>query len=1427
MSDKRYVFISYARSDKAMVERLTTDLEAMGIAVWLDQHGLKPGTRNWEEALRTAIRAAYAVVLVASPESRRSNYVQDELSIAQMYNRPVFPAWGGGEEWIDSIPMGMGKMQYVNLRGDRYADGLTELVMALKGMQDTTTATPAAPPAEFEPRNPYKGLRAFREADYHDFFGRENVVNGLLEKLTALLAPAKAGTAPPARILSLVGPSGSGKSSIVLAGVLPKLRADALKGSRDWMYLPPMVPGAHPLRSLAITLAHALPERSHRAIDEDLNDPGGMGLFLLAAQIARASDRRVLLVIDQFEELFTQTIREDERRQFIHLLVNAVSEPGGSLIALLTLRADFYDRPMAAYPALATLLQDHQPILPLTLEDLRTVIVGPAALPDVQLSFDEGLIGDLLFEARDQAGGLPLLQFTLDQLFEKRQGNRLTREAYTALGGLRGALSRHAEATYAALPSDEHRTLARALFLRLVEPGAADQETTRRRAPMHELQAADPARSDLLAAAAKAFVDARLLTSDKHTLEVSHEALIREWGRLGDWLRSAREDVRLQRELSNDAAEWQRRGSPEDRLYRGVVLRDAFDWTKRNVPSADEITFLQAGVAAEQATLQAEERRKASLVEAAERAARETRRAVNARRIAIVAGIATIILGALAALLLQLQRTEAGIFASTAVAAQTAAAAAAMNANDAEAGASTAIAVAATQQTVADINQRQADASLAIAESRRLAAAAVQLLPAQSFYSNSINAALLSIRALNSGYSIEADAALTRAMDQINATLRLRGHINAVTDVRYSPDGMLIASSSLDGAVIFWDAETGAQQRVLHGHTGGVNKLAFSPDGTLLATVGDDMSVRVWRVSDGAQMQTFVGHTDRVIAVTFTPDGEQVVSGGQDTRAMLWDIGQARRVRVYEGVHETGIQAVAISPDGRWLITVERDARIARWSLATGEIDRSSIGFSAWFNVEYTSDPAFLMGVDSSGAFLLDATTLEITTQLIYGFGWDAAIDNDNLRFAFAEGQNISLLGTSNDFSYYLREFSGHGDLVRALDISPDRQWLVSGSNDYSVIVWALPPLETASDDFDLPTWNYYGILERSVLYAPQGPRYVRPIIDRGVFIFGNETPTWLQTDTMPYIGRMAFNADGSVIAGTIALIESSDYRIDGVNPYWLSAQVWDASNGAVLQTLKYRPSGLSIAELENATQPTGINNVAFSPDGVYLVTAHTDGTAGVWDWRSGELLRLLEGHTDDVKSAVYSPDGARILTASIDGTAVVWDAVTGEQTGVLRGHLYGLNGAAYSPDGRWIATVSQDTTAIIWDSETFEMARVLEGHTYWLNGVVFSPDSTRVMTWSFDHTIRIWDVATGQTVRIYVGHSSVVESASFSPDGLTVMSLDSYALRFWNAHISDAVATACERLTLIGDLTAQERQTYGIREATPTCPQFGTENQP
>jgi len=456
-----------------------------------------------------------------------------------------------------------------------------------------------------EPRNPYKGLRPFTQDDAGDFFGREQMVEKLVELVKPLVTEQPATASK--RLLTIIGPSGSGKSSLIMAGLLPQLQRGALPGSETWLYLKPMKPGKHPLfEELVLTLAAQLPDRGFASIRQDLQDDAPRGLHQMVTHLldlhrSNQPGTKVVLLVDQFEEFFTQTESEEERQGFIELLLTACSEPRGSLLALLTLRADFYDRPMR-YPDLFHLIDTHHlSLLSIEVNNLRRVIEQPAALPDVQLTFEGDLVNQLLSEMQGQVGALPLLQFTLDQLFQRRNGRQLSLSAYHEMGGVRGALSKHTEDTYAAL-TEQHRKLARVLFLRLIDPGMAEQDTTRRRAALSEFALPDPTQTRLMRETMNAFIASRLLTVNEiagtTTIEVSHEALIREWPRLSGWLREARDDIPLQQAISEDAAEWGRHGKPGDRLYRGSQLKEAQAWARRNTPSGNEVAFLRAGTVA-------------------------------------------------------------------------------------------------------------------------------------------------------------------------------------------------------------------------------------------------------------------------------------------------------------------------------------------------------------------------------------------------------------------------------------------------------------------------------------------------------------------------------------------------------------------------------------------------------------------------------------------------------------------------------------------------------------------------------------------------------------------------------------------------------------------------------------------------------------
>jgi DNA-binding SARP family transcriptional activator/ABC-type glycerol-3-phosphate transport system substrate-binding protein len=424
----------------------------------------------------------------------------------------------------------------------------------------------SAPVSGGGPRNPYKGLRAFGEQDQADFYGREVLVDRLVARLAEV--------ARNGRLLAVVGPSGSGKSSAVRAGLIPMIRAGTLPGSERWQ-VEVMYPGVDPFRELAAALDDAAGN----------TDPGRrerleVGDLAVEVDAALGEDRTLLLlVIDQFEELFALVADEARRTAFLALLSDALMASDGHLLLVVTLRADAFDQPLRS-PAFGELVRTGTEIVtPLSTDELERAIVRPAQSVGVEL--EAGLTTEVIADVARQPGELPLLQYALTELFERGDGRQLTRAGYAAIGGVLGALGRRADETLAGLELDQRET-ARQVFLRLVVPDEHDRPSSRRatRSDLHAL-VDDPAQVDQVL---DAFGRARLLAFDRDpdtaeaTVEVAHEALISHWPRLAAWVEQARDDIRMRRRLTDAALEWERSGRDADYLLSGNRLDGLASW---------------------------------------------------------------------------------------------------------------------------------------------------------------------------------------------------------------------------------------------------------------------------------------------------------------------------------------------------------------------------------------------------------------------------------------------------------------------------------------------------------------------------------------------------------------------------------------------------------------------------------------------------------------------------------------------------------------------------------------------------------------------------------------------------------------------------------------------------------------------------------
>ncbi|HKX75084.1 MAG TPA: extracellular solute-binding protein, partial [Acidimicrobiia bacterium] len=491
---------------------------------------------------------------------------------------------------------------------------------------------PRPAPALGSTDNPYKGLRAFSTADADDFFGRQRLVGRIVSRLSE---PGLKG-----RFIALVGPSGSGKSSVVRAGVLPALAAGALPQSDRW-FTTTMTPGPHPFEELEAALLSVAIEPQLSLLEVLMG--GTAGIRRAIGQILPDDGSPLLLVVDQFEELFTQ-VEEGEAEAFFGGLAEAVTDPRSRLRVITTLRADFYDRPLS-HRALGELMREGtEVIIPMSPEELEQAIVGPAL--SRQVSIAPALVGQLIADVVDRPAALPLLQYTLTELFERRQGGRIEADLYTQVGGVTGALAQRADSIYGSLSPSARRT-ARQTFLRLVTitEGAED---TRRRVLRRELEEVATSLQDLNTVLDN-FGRHRFLSFDRDpvsrgpTVEISHEALLGEWGRLRRWIDQSRDDLRSQRQLAEALTEWEANARSDAYLVRGGRLDRLAAWSQESqvTLSRSEHEFLEASVAArDQETRLATEREEQRV--AAERRARRRAREL------VAIGVVTVVVGALA-----------------------------------------------------------------------------------------------------------------------------------------------------------------------------------------------------------------------------------------------------------------------------------------------------------------------------------------------------------------------------------------------------------------------------------------------------------------------------------------------------------------------------------------------------------------------------------------------------------------------------------------------------------------------------------------------------------------------------------------------------------------------------------------------------------
>lgn len=1041
--------------------------------------------------------------------------------------------------------------------------------------------------------------------------------------------------------MAVFGPSGSGKSSVIRAGLIPAL----LESGEQWRCVL-LTPGEHPRRELA--------ERV-----------GGTGV---------PPGQRLLVVADQFEEVFTLCPDEQERVAFFGDLVALALEPRVRVV--IGVRADFYAR-CAGYPELVTAIDRHQLLVsPMSDDNLREAVTGPARWAG--LSVEQALAETVVAEARRQPGALPMVSHALAQTWSRRSGTTLTLAAYRAAGGMAGAVARTAERVYADCGPAE-RAAVRRILLRMTAFGdGAESDGTdylRRRVSPGELQAEGDDEA-AVASALRRLTESRLVTADRDTVTVGHEALFQQWPRLREWLAEDRELLREHRRLTEAAAEWTRQGQNDAYLYRGVQLT-AWEERPREGLNSTERAFLDVS-----------RRREA-------RARRRSRHVL----VALTAALGVTSLAAVAALVQADQRAaERDVAVSRQLSAQ------ARSRLELEPDAAVRLALRAYD--TAPTGEAESVLRQAVVEQRPMLSWAEQ------------RGRLMGVAVSPDGRSVatagdDGDVFVRRwPLDEEGGALVLHGDPVEVSDPQFSqdggrvavagsedgvirvwqlsqpmapvrleagggdpivlgvsfhPEGKLLASAHADGTIRVWDLATGRPLRTMRAHGDAVD-VSYSPDGRLLATSGADATVRIWDAATGRQVRVLTGPLDETKSLAWSPDGARVAAASIDGSARIWAVdGEDAEPVVLRG-HRGTVEGIAFSRDGRQVATTSDDRTVRVW------------------NSDGSGDPLVLAGHDGTVwgvTFSADGTRLF------------SAADDGVLRVWDPRGPGDPEILRGATGATWIAALRGDGERI------------MSGGSDGTVRIWdgdpRVPRIALTGHTGEIYGGGWSGDGTRVVTASRDGTVRVWGVAS------GRSTVVWNNPQEYPW--QAVFSPDGTRVA-----IAGSQGSLVVVNA--------DGTG---------RP-------LVRAADPGMLRDVAYAPDGSTIATAGADGTVRVWDADGiGEPL-VLSGHEGLVWAVTYLPDGRHLASAGRDATVRVWDlADPGAAPLVHRGHLGFVWAIAASPDERWLASNGKDGTVRVWPAGSSGEPAVYSGFGSPLSTVAFTPDSRGLVTAHEDGPVRTW----------------------------------------------------------------------------------------